>query len=215
MKRARKAPASPELDNDGHKVDPSVVPAIPPASPKGAAPEDETATLKVTESSGDIFDAPAQTLIIHACNTEGSWGAGIALAFRQRYPKAFASYAGHCNDHTAEELIGTAYVIGPQSGDEGEVFVGCLFTSRLKGRKKDSPKKILEATGPAMRQLLQKVLKWNEVCGEDAEKKVEEVRMCKINSGLFNVPWDKTKAVLEALDVSGLGNWDVKVVSPP
>lgn len=30
---------------------------------------------------------------------------------------------------------------------------------------------------------------------------VEEIRMCKINSGLFNVPWETTKAVIEGIEV--------------
>ncbi|KAK3721014.1 ADP-ribose 1''-phosphate phosphatase [Vermiconidia calcicola] len=189
--------------------------------------------LQITEETGDIFDAPPNTLIIHACNCQGSWGAGIAKAFKDRYPKAYMQYVYHCRENDEDKLFGTAQMIPPvdASADEDEDegfaehspdqqasnipkhFVGCLYTSRHHGRKKDKPAQILAKTKPAMEDLLKQVQAWNAKA--DAGNKVEEVRMCKINSGLFAVPWEKTKQLLESIDV---GNFDVKVikvVSPP
>ncbi|KAI7155134.1 hypothetical protein KC349_g7173 [Hortaea werneckii] len=220
--------------------------------------------LKVVESKGDIFSAPPDTLLIHACNCEGSWGAGIAKAFKTHYPSAYQTYHAHCTSHTPEELIGTALLIPtPRGGDDDDDdstqtrsesnrksktttagnkqpspseqqhkhqhFIGCLFTSRSKGAKKrDTPSQILDATGSAMRDLLERVAKQdfnnkstvggdssstptNHDEDDDEGKKkvqkvqgaqvVEEIRMCKINSGLFNVPWEKTKAVIEGIEV--------------
>lgn len=51
-----------------------------------------------------------------------------------------------------------------------------------------------------MKDLVKKVGEWNAE-HEDAEKKVGEVRMCKINSGLFGVKWERTQAVLEGIEV--------------
>jgi hypothetical protein len=65
----------------------------------------------ITEITGDIFDAPDNTVIIHACNCMGSWGAGIALAFKQRYPKAFQAYTQHCKSQDPTSLIRTALLI--------------------------------------------------------------------------------------------------------
>lgn len=62
-----------------------------------------------------------------------------------------------------------------------------------------------------MMDLLVKVREWDDVHGE--EERVGEVRMCKINSGLFGVPWEKTKAVLEEIEVEKGGVCEVKVVS--
>ena len=87
-------------------------------------------------------------------------------------------------------------------------FVGCLYTSRRFGKMKDTPQKILEATGPAMGDLLGKVKEWNEGHGE--EERVGEVRMCLINSGLFAVEWSMTKAVLEGMSVE---EFDVKTIT--
>lgn len=63
-----------------------------------------------------------------------------------------------------------------------------------------------------MRDLLKAVDKWNQkdgssgdgTKGEDCESgkvHVGEVWMCKINSGLFGVPWKETVDVLEAIEV--------------
>lgn len=53
-----------------------------------------------------------------------------------------------------------------------------------------------------MKDLVGKVKEWNAE-HEYAKKKVGEVRMCKINSGLFGVKWERTQAVLEAIEVDG------------
>lgn len=167
--------------------------------------------LQLVESTGDIFDAPPNTLIIHACNTDGVWGAGIAKAFRGLYPVAFKKHRAYCREN-GESLLDTAQFIPPvEHGDKAKHFVGCVFTSRHYGRRTDKPTRILEATAPAMVDLLKQVDEWNAQ-QEDSDK-VDEVRMCKINSGLFAVPWEKTKQVLEGLDVSENDVKVIKVVS--
>lgn len=162
-----------------------------------------TSKIKLIESIGDIFTAPPNTLIIHACNTEGSWGAGIAKAFKEKYPSAFKVYRDHCQLHGAE-LVGKALLIPPQGDDddENQHFVGCLYTSLSKGRKVDSPAKILNATGPAVRDLLRQVKEYNNNNSHSAgaTSQVCESRMCKINSGLFNVKWEKTKEVIQGIE---------------
>lgn len=167
--------------------------------------------LRLTESVGDIFDAPPNTLIIHACNCEGSWGAGIAAAFKQHYMGAFKVYAAHCKQN-GHDLLENALFISPQKLDKKKQhFVGCLFTSRSKGKKKDSPSAILKATKPAMEDLLQQVKEWNS--SHAKEEAVGEVRICKINSGLFAVSWNETKELMESIDVDQHDIKEVKVIS--
>ncbi|KAL2116400.1 hypothetical protein VTJ04DRAFT_8568 [Mycothermus thermophilus] len=83
-----------------------------------------------------------------------------------------------------------------EESDGGETgpghYVGCLYTSRRFGRGVDSPSEILRLTVPAMRDLLRQIA--------EEGVKVTEVRMCRINSGIFNVPWRETKAALEAAE---------------
>ncbi|EMC91723.1 hypothetical protein BAUCODRAFT_43663, partial [Baudoinia panamericana UAMH 10762] len=179
------------------------------------------ARLKLIEESGDIFDAPPNALLIHACNCQGSWGAGIAKAFKDSYGDAYHDYVDHCNENKAESLIGTALLIPPaatalkpsnnKSSPERKHFVGCLFTSRFYGKRKDSPTKILDVSGPAMEDLLSQVDAWNAKAKPDS--RIGEVRMCKINSGLFAVPWPKTKAVLKSINVSKRDVTEIKVIS--
>lgn len=173
-------------------------------------------TLSIEEAEGDIFDAPRNCLIIHACNCQGSWGAGIAKAFHDRYPKAYSEHVDHCREY-GNDLLDSAQLIPPVDAkaddSAGKHFVGCLFTSRYYGRKKDKPARILSATKPAMEDLLRQVREWDEKASDG--DRIGEVRICKINSGLFAVPWKKTREVLESIDVSESEVKVVKVVSPP
>lgn len=169
-----------------------------------AASTDDTnhKTLKVIDKVGDIFDAPADAVIIHACNCVGNWGAGIAAAFKQRYPNAHKKHVVHCKGSTPTELIGTAQLIAPceVQGKDGQEppahYVGCLFTSKRFGRNRDSPKDILAATGPAMDDLMKQV---RDALGQD--KKVSEIRTCQINSGLFAVQWERSREAIAAIPV--------------
>lgn len=176
----------------------------------------EVPKLEIIEEIGDFFDAPPNTLLVHACNCEGSWGAGIAKAFKDNYPSAYEEYADHCDEYH-HELLGQAQLISPvdykKNNEVSKHFVGCLYTSRGKGRTKDSAKSILGASRPAMEDLLKKAKDWNEKAASDDDQ-IKEIRMCKINSGLFAVPWEKTKASLEEIDGSKYGFITVKVVSP-
>ncbi|SMQ53900.1 unnamed protein product [Zymoseptoria tritici ST99CH_3D7] len=214
--------------------------------------------MSLSHHTGDIFSASSGTLILHACNCEGSWGGGIALAFRKHYPQAFKIYADHCAKFKGRmgELVGTSLLISPATkGVEAKKghWIGCLFTSGFKGKKKDSPKKILESTETSVKDLVVQVQKleggsagWAEDVpgdyedeatqqdgseedgsdqsakddasrtngdtageaedngdgsGKSSESPITTVRMCKINSGLFNVEWERTVEVLEGIDI--------------
>lgn len=110
---------------------------------------------KITLIKGDLFAAPPNTILVHACNTVGSWGAGIALKFKKDYSLAYETYVAHCISHTPDQLIGTTLIIrhtevSPDRGHD----IACLFTSRAYGRKKDSESDIMEATRCALQDLI-------------------------------------------------------------
>jgi len=50
---------------------------------------------ELSYTAGDIFQAGAQTLV-NPVNCRGVMGAGLALAFKQRYPEMFAAYVEEC-----------------------------------------------------------------------------------------------------------------------
>jgi ADP-ribose 1''-phosphate phosphatase len=153
--------------------------------------------FKVVEHEGDIFDAPDNAVLIHACNCIGSWGGGIAAAFKERYPEAFDLYQQHCKDSTPAKLIGTALLIPPSEEDGPKHWVGCVFTSKKFGKARDSPQQILRNTQPAMEDLIEQIAQTVKSGGA-----VSEIRICYINSGLFRVPWERSKAIIEDIKIS-------------
>lgn len=166
--------------------------------------------ITLTESTGDIFSAPPNTLLIHACNCQGTWNAGIASAFKSHYPAAYGIYTAHCKKW-GHSLLSSALLIPPQTTgttpaaeNDAQHFIGCLFTSAKKGKGKGSVESILEATGPAMEDLMRKLAEHGQVDG---------VRMCKINSGLFRVPWERTKAAIEGLELEEGQGKEIEVIT--
>ncbi|CAA9961954.1 appr-1-p processing protein [Pyrenophora teres f. maculata] len=167
-------------------------PYLPPTTP--TAP-----TLTLTYHVGPIFTAPPKTLLLHACNTHGAWGSGIALAFKQRYPVAYKIYNSFClNTHHPKSNpvpTGTALLIPPVDGEHGH-WIGCLFTSQGYGKKKDGGDVIVGNTGPAVEMVLELVRRVGE-----GEEGIEEVRMCRVNSGKFGVEWGRSARVIEGIRV--------------
>ncbi|KAL2131471.1 hypothetical protein VTI74DRAFT_4982 [Chaetomium olivicolor] len=173
---------------------------IPSPTLSLTTPTIPTTRIRITDKFGDLFSAPPSTLLIHACNCVGSWSGGIALAFRNLYPEAFKLYRAHCSRSTPDQLIGTALLIPPhpnsKTGATKGHWIGCLFTSRRYGKARDSPERILRATGPAMRDLMRHVAAEEE---REGEAVIGEVRMCRINSGLFAVPWGRSRRAIEEM----------------
>jgi O-acetyl-ADP-ribose deacetylase (regulator of RNase III) len=58
----------------------------------------------ITLTSGDLFASRAQTLV-NATNCQGVMGAGIARAFKERFPTMFEDYQRACEagEHTATQ----------------------------------------------------------------------------------------------------------------
>ncbi|PWY95335.1 phosphatase [Aspergillus sclerotioniger CBS 115572] len=175
---------------------------------------------RVSEIQGNIFDAPDGTGLIHACNCRGSWGKGIAKAFRERYPAAYEIYRSHCRrcssapryntvliDGGARKIRvpeGTALIIPPQKKDyEAGIskrhWIICLFTSRGFGRMVSPEDTILENTGLAVADMQRQL---------DQLEGLSELWSCQFNSGLFGVEWARSKEILKS---SGL---KVTVVKP-
>jgi ADP-ribose 1''-phosphate phosphatase len=157
---------------------------------EAAAPK----TLQLTYHTGDMFaNAPKDCLLIHACNTQGHWGAGIAKAFQQHYLKAYIAHHNFCakaHSKTTPVPTGTAQLLAPVDGDS-QHWIGCLFTSAKYGKAKDKMDTIVKNTITSMQMLLELVKR--------ADGEISEIRMCKINSGMFGVPWEKTEGALESI----------------
>ena len=175
---------------------------LPPTQCSSVSPRKTLSPISILHIS-----IPILTLFLSdACNTQGSWGAGVAFTFKKRYPRAYSIYHNHCKSRPSEipRLTGTCLLISPQQGDSKKHWIACLFTSPRYGRQKAAADKILEYTAAALEDLKTQV----EVLRE-SKKEVGELWAVRINSGKFGVPWERSKSVLEATGMS------VKVVRPP
>jgi ADP-ribose 1''-phosphate phosphatase len=168
--------------------------SLPPMdSGLGVTPQSRRLALEY--HTGDLFDAPPHSVLIHSCNTQGKWGAGIARSFKEQYPEAFEAYRRHCRSAAGNPDTGTCLLLPPMVTDpqrQHNHWIACLFTSRGYGRRKDPPDVIMQNTAEAMAQLLSLI---------DDKAEVRTLRMCKINSGRFGVPWEKTVTALLSVEV--------------
>lgn len=144
---------------------------------------------------GSLFEVPKFSYLVHACNTQGVWGAGIAKEFKKRFPDSFKHHKAALSMYP----IGSAVICPEENGHR----VVCLLVSHGIGGNKDKKASILKHTMWAL---------------EDFREQVEErnqylpIYSNKFNSGLFGVEWDRTEAILkDVLKYSGL-KWTVREV---
>lgn len=137
-------------------------------------------TSNISYRKGSVFKAGPGAILAHACNAQGSWGAGVALQFKKKFPKAFEDYKKWC-EKDPEVLVGSYLKLKEETNT-----VVCLFTSAGYGDRKDTPEDILKNTETAVRDFIMTV----------PYKGV--VHSPKINAGLFNVPWNKTEAIIKS-----------------
>ncbi len=132
----------------------------------------------------DLFTAPKGALLAHACNCQGVWGSGVAVGFREHCPEAYKQYNQYCIESLEfDDVLGSCLLI---ENPKDDFKVGCLMTSNNFGFLRDTNEEILKATETAFKALLLKC----------SRKKITEIWIPKINSGLFAVPWEKTEEVL-------------------
>jgi ADP-ribose 1''-phosphate phosphatase len=147
---------------------------------------------------GSLFDAPKNSVLVHACNCQGAWGSGIAREFFKRFPLSFKEYKSHCvmAKLRGQQIQGQSLITVEENGQN----VGCLFTSRGYAHSLDSKEQILANTEQALEQFYDE---WMILGGD------REIHSNKFNSGLFRVEWEKTEALLQQLvDRTGV-TWHV------
>jgi len=154
--------------------------------------------MKIKHRKGSLFEArskggsSADLVLVHAVNSVGVWGAGIAAEFRGRFPWAYNQYKRDC---ITQGMVGRfeGYIATDAAGDHP--IIGCLFTSGGFGSQLDPMLTILRQTESALKSLAA------------ALPKEFEVHSNRFNSGLFGVPWHLTEALIADLDRPGV--WTV------
>lgn len=163
---------------------------------------------------GDLFSHKprnsAISILAHACNCQGSWGAGVAKIFQKKFPSTYDVHTNYCKQHSTRgsqsPLLGTTQLI-PSSvsdpgtnGGEDNFYVACLFTSDFAGAKKLEPLDIVHYTDLAMLDISKQLVELSKSKEIETEDGKFVINMPKINAGLFNVPWEATEAVLKKYD---------------
>lgn len=140
---------------------------------------------KIEYRIGDLFTAPVGSLLVHSCNAQGVWGAGIAKVFKQKFPDSYKAYLSFCknqSEKSSTDPVGRALIFS-----EKDYRIGCLITSRYFGKRVDDPAQILQSTHTSLQELLSHL--------SDGD----QIHMPRINSGLFRTPWSETEKCIEYL----------------
>lgn len=136
---------------------------------------------RIEYRKGDMLADPTPgVLLLHACNSQGVWGRGIAAQFKTKYPRAFEAYNRHCIQNN-KDLAGRVFAVGDGSGNP----IICAFTSNDYAAGLSSPEVITENTKSCLAQMRSLI------------KNGAEIWSPKINSGLFKTPWENTEALIE------------------
>lgn len=151
---------------------------------------------KIVYHKGSLFDAPPNSILVHAGNCRGMWNSGIAKEFKERFPDAFADYNHFCEWSLPNP--GT-YIIYPNS-DFGGYDIMTLLTSHDSNEDVDSTDKILEATEKALTLWSShRKFRYSEAEHLRYAIPIDHVYSNKFNSGGFKVPWEKTAEVIERI----------------
>lgn len=140
------------------------------------------------------------SIIGHACNPRGRWGAGVATQFKAKFPSTYPIHQQHCKKL---DLLGTSQLIPSDKSDIGNLnrsipaYILCLFTADL--HKKHSPTTIANNTELALDDLVKQLEELDLPFEKENGKYL--INILKINSGLFFTPWELTEAVLNKFDL--------------
>lgn len=130
--------------------------------------------------AGDLFhDRFGAQALAHGCNCQGSMGAGIAVGFKQRYPKMFEEYRRRCKAKPREFNPGDVFLWR----EEGSLPVFNLATQENYWRSK--------ATYPVIEQVLSTMRTLADEAG------IASIAIPRIGAGHGGLSWKKCKAIVE------------------
>lgn len=134
-----------------------------------------------------LFDAPSGSYLVHACNSRGVWGAGIALEFRNKFPHSFYVYNMACNQNP--RILGKNVLVLDKDEKGNPYVTSSLMVSSGYGDSLSSVEVILKHTESALVDLIEFTQKF--------EHPPKVFFSNRFNSGLFRVPWHKTEEIIK------------------
>lgn len=124
---------------------------------------------------GDIFNLQDVRNYAHGCNCAGAMGKGIALQFKEKFPKMYGEYKKLCKEGAF--YLGDLYIY---NYDFGTIFnLGTQITWKTKADIK------------AVELTLVKMLSYA------TQNSIFKIALPKIGAGLGGLNWDDVKFVIE------------------
>lgn len=132
--------------------------------------------------SGDLFTNQHQAqAFAQGCNCQGSMGAGIAVGFKERYPKMFEEYRRRCKATPREFNVGDVFLWR----EDGKPAVFNLATQEDYWRSRATYKSV-------------------ELCLTNLRRsadsaKITRVAMPRIGAGYGGLTWEKVRAIVDRI----------------
>jgi O-acetyl-ADP-ribose deacetylase (regulator of RNase III) len=123
---------------------------------------------------GDIFHTEGLRAYAHGCNCAGSMDAGVAVAFKKRWPRMFDAYQAHCASRKFH--LGDVFTFS-----EGDEVVYCLAIQESETKK---------ANLPALTKSLKTMAELAKEAG------IERVGLPRIGTGHAGLDWPRVKKTL-------------------
>ena len=129
---------------------------------------------------GDLFaNRYKAKALAQGCNCQGSMGAGIAVGFKDRYPKMFDEYRRRCKADPREFNVGDVFLWK----EKGKPAVFNLATQEKYWRSRATYAAI-EETMTKMRDLAD-------------SKRIRTIAIPRIGAGFGGLSWKKCRAIVE------------------
>lgn len=130
--------------------------------------------MPTTILKGDLFNTPGLKAFAHACNCAGTMDAGVAVAFKKRWPRMYEEYVQRCKDKRL--ALGDVFVWL----EEDVVVYSLAIQQNWRARSK------LSAFTRAAHRMLELA----------AAAGVERIGMPRVGAGLGGLDWRRVRSIL-------------------
>lgn len=130
--------------------------------------------MPTTFQKGDIFHTEGLRAYAHGCNSAGIMDAGIAVAFKKRWPRMFDAYHECCEAKSFH--LGDVLAYG-----EGDDVIYCLAIQETATKK---------ANLPALTKSLKTMAELAATAG------IERIGLPRIGTGQGGLDWPRVKKIL-------------------
>ena len=160
----------------------------------GTARDKGKLNMVITYTQGNLLEANVEALV-NTVNTVGVMGKGIALMFKERFPKNMTEYVKACKD----KKVNTGKMFVTQNDELSEPRWIVNFPTKQHWRDKSKIEWISEGLVD-----LRKFLETN---------KVKSIAISALGAGLGGLTWSEVKFEIEKV-LSGIKSTEVIVYEP-